>query len=74
VKWVDAAVSGYPAVAYDPDEQILRTRLGGQLPGIYERAVVLCSGIAPRVLSDGSVAYCDVSPEIASRVNDLLRG
>ena len=60
-----------PLVAYDRRTQILRVPLGANLPGLYERAVVGSSGIAPKVVS-GCLEYPDVTPEIAGHIGYLL--
>lgn len=45
----------------------LRCQLGAQLPGLYERAVVLASGLPP--LQDGSeIVYSSVPDEVANLV------
>lgn len=60
-----------PLVAYDGRAHTLSVPLGGNLPGLYERAVVLASGLAP-VIRSGSVHYLDVSPELAGHIAYLL--
>ncbi|QNP56566.1 hypothetical protein [Tessaracoccus defluvii] len=60
-----------PLLAYDRRTQILRVPLGANLPGLYERAVVGSSGIAPKVVS-GCLEYPDVTPEIAGHIGYLL--
>ncbi|MDP9302667.1 MAG: hypothetical protein M3P43_17510, partial [Actinomycetota bacterium] len=68
VKFLAARELGVPMLAYDAGERSLWTRLGSQLPGLYERAVVLASGRAPRQLKDGTVVYPSVPEEIAAAV------
>jgi hypothetical protein len=72
VKWLAALATGVPLLAYDPNEQLLITRLGSQLPGLYERAAVMCSGRAAEPRVDGTVAYRDVPPAIAQALFSLL--
>jgi hypothetical protein len=72
VKWLAARVSNRNLLAYDADHQLLFTRLGAQLPGLYERAAVLCTGRAPVRRVDGTVAYTGVSPQIATLLYRLL--
>lgn len=60
-----------PLVAYDQATKILSVPLGTNLPGLYERAVVLASGLAP-VSESGSLHYFDVSMELAGHVTYLL--
>ncbi len=65
VKHLEALRSGVSVVAYCPDRRELATRLGAQLPGLYERVVILCSGAPPRRFDDGTQRYSNVPPEIA---------
>jgi hypothetical protein len=67
-----AASSSQPLVAYDPSKRLLSTPLGAQLPGLYERALVLATGIPPQQLTNGTVAYEGVSSDVAARVWHLL--
>lgn len=60
-----------PLVAYNRESQILSVPLGTNLPGLYERAAVFASGLAP-VVEGGSVHYLDVSPELAGHLTYLL--
>ena len=60
-----------PLVAYDRENQILSVPLGTNLPGLYERAAVFASGLAP-VAQGGSLHYLDVSPELAGHLTYLL--
>ena len=66
--------SGRVLLAYDARTQRLECPLGAQLPGLYERAVVLASGLPPEVdLPNRKVTYRevpnDVAQAIASRVS-----
>jgi hypothetical protein len=72
-KWADALLAGVLPMAHDAEHERLAVPLGCQLPGLYERAVVLCSGEAPTALSDGTVAYAAVPPDVAHRVASLMR-
>jgi hypothetical protein len=65
-KWLAAAAEGVTLLAYDEATCSLLTRLGAQLPGLYERVAVLCSGRPPVKRVDGTVTYEEVTPEIAS--------
>lgn len=60
-----------PLLAYEPDDQVLKVPLGANLPGLYERAAVLASGMAP-FPNDGSLCYPFVSPEMAGHLAYLL--
>jgi hypothetical protein len=57
---------------YD-ERGILHVPLGCELPGLYERAVVMASG-RPPVRAQGRVEYRNVSPELAQSVISRLRG
>lgn len=60
-----------PLLAYEHDDQILKVPLGANLPGLYERAAVLASGMAP-FPNGGSLCYPFVSPELAGHLAYLL--
>jgi len=60
-----------PLMAYDVEDQTLRVPLGANLPGLYERAVVLASGLAPYP-SHGSLCYPFVPPQVAGHIAYLL--
>jgi hypothetical protein len=72
VKWVAALDAGRSLLAYDESSRTLTARLGAQLPGLYERVAVLCSGRPPSPRVDGTVTYEGVSSEIAGALYDLL--
>lgn len=60
-----------PLLAYDPGTRALSVPLGANLPGMYEKAVVLASGLAPNP-SKGSLHYHLVSPDLAGHLAYLL--
>ena len=64
-KYAAAALHGVAPLAYDPASRILYVPLGARLPGLFERAVVLCSGRAPTTTRDGRIVYSDVPADIA---------
>ncbi len=66
VKYLAAAATGIPLFAYDKSSSTLACRLGAQLPGLYERAAVLCSGKPPQQLIDGTVIYQGIPPWVAA--------
>jgi hypothetical protein len=72
VKWLSAPPLEGALLAYEPRSKTLLCRLGAQLPGLYERAAVLCSGSPPEKRADGSVAYADVPHETATALYDAL--
>ena len=55
-----------PFIAYEPDTETLVCRLGARLPGLYERAAVLCSGELPVDRQNGTVTYAHVPERIAA--------
>ena len=72
-KHLAARRSGRALLAYSPDQQVLAVPLGADLPGLYGRAAVLCSGRLPipdekqRVL-----LYHDVPQRVADALTSLL--
>jgi hypothetical protein len=72
VKWLAAQAEGLNLLAYDAERELLITRLGAQLPGLYERAAVLSSGFAPVRRVDGTVAYRDVPADVAATLHGRL--
>lgn len=66
VKHLAAGELGQSLIGYDRDRQLLITPWGAQLPGLYERAAVLCSGEPPLKMTDGTVVYPSVPRVIAA--------
>jgi hypothetical protein len=64
VKWLSAGREAL--LAFDLDHRALACHLGAQLPGLYERAAVLCSGRLPQSTGTGHVVYPDVGPALAA--------
>ncbi len=64
-------LTGRALAAYDEASAELVVPLGASLPGMFERAAVLESGLAP-ARRRGSVIYRDVSPALAGRLAYLL--
>ena len=62
---VDARVSPF---AYERKQQRLIVPLGARLPGLYERALTLCSGRLPRRVGAGLVAYEEVPITVAAHL------
>lgn len=60
-----------PLLAYDQRDETLKVPLGANLPGLYERAVVLSSGVAPRPIGR-SIEYRFVPPDVAGHIGYLL--
>jgi hypothetical protein len=73
LKHVVARQSGRSLLAYRPKEQLLITRLGADLPGIYGRVAAMCSGRLPIAdTTQRSLIYHEVPPSIASRLSQAL--
>jgi hypothetical protein len=66
VKYLAARELGRSLVGYDRERQSLITPWGAQLPGLYERVAVLCSGEPPVKMSDSTIAYRSVPAVIAT--------
>lgn len=66
VKHLEAVRTGVPLIAYERGQRELIVRLGAQLPGLYERVAMLCSGSPPRRFDDGTQRYKGVPKEIAA--------
>ena len=66
VKHLAGAALGQALLAYDRSSQRLTTPLGAALPGLYERAAVLCSGLPPT--RAGSVCYELVPESVADAI------
>jgi hypothetical protein len=67
IKHAITALEGRPLLAYDASTASLLTPLGAELPSLYERAIVLCSGKPPQKLENGLTRYPDV-PKTHARV------
>ena len=60
-------------MAYSTRRSELTIRLGAQLPGLYERVAMLCSGSPPRRFNDGTKRYKGVPTEVAAGLWARLR-
>ena len=67
VKHLAGAALGRSLLSYDPASKRLTTPLGAALPGLYERAAVLCSGLPPTRRA-GSVCYELVPESVADAI------
>lgn len=73
VKHLAALLAGTMHVAWDEPSSSLLVPLGADLPGLYGRAAVLCSGRAPTPASGQPVLlYHRVPPEVARTIADAL--
>lgn len=73
-KWLAASASGVPMLAYREAEEVLLTRRGSPLPGLYERAAALCSGKLPVELEGSLLGYRGVPAGVASHLASALDG
>lgn len=74
IKHAAALEEGYPLVGYDNDTATLYVPLGADLPGLYGRAAVLCSGQVP-IEDEGKrvLSYPSVPRDIAEHLTALLQ-
>lgn len=73
VKHLAARAAARPLLALLPGPRKLLVPLGADLPGLYGRAAVLCSGRTPSPSpKTRSLAYHDVTDEVASSLAGLL--
>ena len=63
-KWLAAGRT--PLLAYDRERRRVVCHRGTEPPWLYERALVLCSGLLPTPVEGHLVEYADVGPEIAA--------
>jgi hypothetical protein len=68
IKHIAAATSGSPLIAFDETSKKLTVPLGAELPWLYERAIVLESGLAPVSKTNGQIEYSSVSKTVAELV------
>jgi hypothetical protein len=68
VKHLAAADARRDLIAYNTRTRGLVVPLGAQLPGLFERVAVLCSGRPPSKHHDNTVTYTDVPPDIAGQL------
>ena len=68
VKHLAASDASHALIGYDVSTRTLLTPLGAPLPGLLERAAVLCSGRLPRRRPDRTLAYERVPPAVAEAI------
>ncbi|MDO4255188.1 MAG: hypothetical protein Q4C81_08615 [Kocuria sp.] len=74
-KHLAARHAGTPLISWDEQLQLLSVPIGAELPGLYARATVLCSGLLPtRVDDDFSLNYGDISEDFARVLTAKLMG
>lgn len=64
-KYLAAKDARISLLGYDPSTESLLTPFGAPLPGLLERAAVLCSGQLPHPRNDGYLEYSKVPYEVA---------
>lgn len=73
VKYLAAADSKRSLIGYDGGTAVMYVPLGADLPGLYGRAAVLCSGVPPvEDAQERILKYPNVSPEVAGHLEHLL--
>lgn len=73
VKHFAALHAKRPLLGYLASQSKLLVPMGAELPGLFGRAAVLCSGISPSISPKiRTVAYHDVPRDIADQMNTLL--
>lgn len=63
-----ASDASFALIGYDEPSRTLLASLGAPLPGLLERAAVLCSGRLPILRPDGTLAYEGVPLDIAESI------
>ena len=65
--------AGRQPLAWDPQTQIATASFYAEPPALYERALVMCSGLAPlAALSERETRYRDVTHDAASAIYSRL--
>jgi hypothetical protein len=73
VKHLAARAAGQPLVGWLPRTQTLVVPLGADLPGLYGRVAMLCSGRPPQTSRGArSLGYSDVPKWVADALTTLL--
>lgn len=72
VKHLAAILAQQPLLAYSPAAGAMQLPLGAELPYLYERALVLASGLAPIKRTDGVVHYRDISSMLAREIGSRM--
>jgi hypothetical protein len=73
-KWLAASDKGTPMLAYRQEHMTLLAHAACPLPGLYERAAVLCSGLPPLELEGHLLGYRNVPEEVARLLAGALEG
>ena len=70
-KWLAANTMRVEIFAYDPERRVVTVPIGARLPGLYERAVVLSSGLPPSDVGQ-TTRYERVESGLAATVHAKL--
>lgn len=73
-KHAAAALNGSYHFTFNRSDNQVMVPLGARLPGMYERAIVMCSGKLPEALDDDptTLVYSDVPDDIAFQLSGRL--
>ncbi len=71
-KYAGAAAIGQHIMAYDAETRRLTCLFGARPPGLFERALILCSGELPESPGDHTRIYRDVPPHVQAWIAALL--
>lgn len=72
-KWLANAPADLMTI--DPSGHTVTCRLGAEPPWLFERALVLASGLAPRLSVEAHVVeYPDVPPALANALSSAMTG
>lgn len=75
VKHLAARAAGRPLLGYVEAAKVLAVPMGADLPGLYGRVAMLCSGKPPMMSrSTRSLGYPGVPRDVADRLNTLMAG
>jgi hypothetical protein len=69
-KWL--ALGHTPLLAHDTERRRALCHIGTEPPGLYERALVLCSGLLPQSLEGHLAEYSDVPVEVVTAIASRL--
>lgn len=73
VKHIAALHARKPLLGYLPSQSKLLAPMGAELPALYGRAAVLCSGLSPSISpATRTIGYHDVPRAVADKLNTLL--
>lgn len=73
-KYLAAWQAGIALIGYEFSHQRLLVPAGAHLPGLIERAAVLCSGRLPGLVNGSMLAYENIPPEVAQEVWRIISG